>query len=404
VVHKETLKRMRAEVHVLTLTATPIPRTLHQALVGVRDLSRIDTPPEARLAIKTTAAEYDEALVRQAILRELDRGGQVFYVHNRVSSIEAVAERLRRLVPEARLAIGHGQMPEEQLERVMIDFAAGMSDVLVCTTIIESGLDIPNANTIIIADAQRFGLAQLYQLRGRVGRGANRAYAYLLFPRDRRLSEVAERRLRAILEASELGAGYQIAVRDLEIRGAGNLLGVEQSGNIDAVGFELYTRLLADAVAELKASLEGKPVETILPPTPPAPAIDLRVPAYLPDTFVEDQATRLLLYHRLVEARTPAEVEDLAQELRDRFGELPEPVRNLLFIATLRTTAAGRGIETIATRDGDIVIQVAGRLDRAKLERGLGRAVRIGASQLHIPRGHHGWTETLREAVELVAS
>ncbi|GIW05411.1 MAG: transcription-repair-coupling factor [Dehalococcoidia bacterium] len=404
VVHKETLKRMRAEVHVLTLTATPIPRTLHQALVGVRDLSRIDTPPEARLAIKTTAAEYDEGLIRQAILRELDRGGQVFYVHNRVYNIELVAERLRRLVPEARIAIGHGQMPEEQLERVMVDFAAGAYDVLVCTTIIESGLDIPNANTIIITDAQRFGLAQLYQLRGRVGRGTNRAYAYLLFPRDQRLSEVAERRLRAILEASELGAGYQIAVRDLEIRGAGNLLGVEQSGNIDAVGFDLYTRLLAEALAELKALMEGKPVEAILPPPPPTPAIDLRVPAYLPDDFVEDQATRLLLYHRLVEARTPAEVEDLAEELRDRFGELLEPVRNLLFIATLRTTAAGRGIETIATRDGDIVIQVAGRLDRAKLERGLGRSVRIGASQLHIPRGRNGWTETLRKAVELVAS
>ncbi|MCS6801431.1 MAG: transcription-repair coupling factor [Chloroflexota bacterium] len=404
VVHKEQLKRMRAEVHVLTMTATPIPRTLHQALVGVRDLSRIDTPPEARLAIKTTAAEYNETLVRQAILRELDRGGQVFYVHNRVATIEAAAERLRRLVPEARIAVGHGQMPEEQLERVMIDFAAGAYDVLVCTTIIESGLDLPNANTIIITDAHRFGLAQLYQLRGRVGRGANRAYAYLLFPRDQRLSEVAERRLRAILEASELGAGYQIALRDLEIRGAGNLLGVEQSGHIDAVGFDLYTRLLGEAIAELKASLEGRPVESPTPPPAPAPLIDLGLPAYLPPDFVEDQTTRLLLYQRLVEARTPGEVEDLADEIRDRFGELPEPARNLLFIATLRTLAAGRGVETIATRDGAIVVQVAGRLDRAKLERLLGRSVRIGVSQVHIPRGRNGWAETLRKTVEAVTA
>lgn len=404
VVHKEALKRLRAEVHVLTLTATPIPRTLHQALVGVRDLSRIDTPPEGRVAIKTTAAEYDEALIRQAILRELDRGGQVFYVHNRVATIDRAAERLRRLVPEARIAVGHGQMPEEQLERVMIEFAAGATDVLVCTTIIESGLDIPNANTILITDAHRFGLAQLYQLRGRVGRGANRAYAYLLFPPNQRLSEVAERRLRAILEASELGAGYQIAVRDLEIRGAGNLLGVEQSGHIDAVGFDLYTRLLAEAVAELKAAMEGKPVEPAPPQAVAGPTIDLGLPAYLPHDFVGDQATRLLLYHRLVELRTPAAIDDFAAELRDRFGELPEPVRNLLFIATLRAIAAGRGVETIASRDGAVVIQVAGQLDRAKLERQLGRAVRIGTSQLHIPRGRNGWTETLRKAVELVVS
>lgn len=404
VVHKETLKRLRAEVHVLTLTATPIPRTLHQALVGVRDLSRIDTPPEGRVAIKTTAAEYDEALIRQAILRELDRGGQVFYVHNRVASIEGVAERLRRLVPEARIVVGHGQMPEEQLERVMIEFASGAADVLVCTTIIESGLDIPNANTILITDAHRFGLAQLYQLRGRVGRGTNRAYAYLLFPRDQRLSEIAERRLRAILEASELGAGYQIAIRDLEIRGAGNLLGVEQSGNIDAVGFDLYTRLLAEAVAEVKAAMDGTPAETALPAPVAGPTIDLGLPAYIPHDYVEDQATRLLLYHRLVELRTPAEIDDFAAELRDRFGELPEAVRNLLFIATLRAIAAGRGVETIASRDGAVVVQVAGRLDRATLERALGRSVRVGASQLHIPRGRNGWTETLRKAVELVAS
>jgi transcription-repair coupling factor (superfamily II helicase) len=403
VVQKEALKHLRAEVHVLTLTATPIPRTLHQALIGVRDLSRIDTPPEARLAIKTTVAEDDDALIRQAILRELDRGGQVFFVHNRVATIERAAERLRRLVPEARLAIGHGQMAEEQLEQVMLDFAAGRVEVLVCTTIIESGLDIPNANTIIIADAHRFGLAQLYQLRGRVGRGANRAYAYLLIPRGQRLSEVAARRLRTILEASELGAGYQIALRDLEIRGAGNLLGVEQSGMIDSVGFDLYTRLLAEAVAELKASLDGQP-QPARPEISEGPPVDLELPAFLPASYVEDVATRLVLYQRLATARTPAEVDEVATELRDRFGALPEPAQNLIAIASLRTAAAGRGIEAIMTRGNEVVIQVKGQLDRARLERALGRAVRVGTSQLRVPRDGNGWLATVRAAVELLAA
>ena len=257
VAHKERIKSMRKEVDVLTLSATPIPRTLHLSLVGIRDLSVIETPPEARLPIQTRIAEDDDGLVRDAINRELDRGGQVFFVHNRVETIETAAERVRRLVPRAKIAIGHGQMAEGMLERVMLDFDAGRFDVLVCTTIIESGLDIPNANTIIISRADTFGLAQLYQLRGRVGRSDRRAYAYLLHRRGTPLSAVARKRLHAIFSASDLGAGYQIALSDLEIRGAGNILGAEQHGFMAAVGFELYTRMLAEAVDVRRGRVVG---------------------------------------------------------------------------------------------------------------------------------------------------
>ncbi|HTY81454.1 MAG TPA: transcription-repair coupling factor, partial [Dehalococcoidales bacterium] len=250
--HKEYLKKMRQEVDVLTLSATPIPRTLHMSLVGVRDMSTMETPPEARLPVKTYVAEYNDHLVREAILRELERNGQVFFLHNRVQSIGLIADTLRDLVPEAQIGIGHGQMPEEELEKVMNAFTRGEVDVLVCTTIIESGLDMPNANTLIVNKADKFGLTQLYQLRGRVGRGANLAYAYFLYDRGKRLTPIAHKRLRTIYEATELGAGYNIAMKDLEIRGAGNLLGTRQSGHITAVGFSLYTRLLADAVEEQK--------------------------------------------------------------------------------------------------------------------------------------------------------
>ena len=257
--HKERLKQLRTEVHVLTLSATPIPRTLNMALVGVRDMSVIETPPEDRLPIQTRVAEASAGLVKDAILRELDRGGQVYYVHNRVETIEAQAEQLRRLLPSARIIVGHGQMPEGALERVMIAFARGDHDILVCTTIIESGLDIPNANTIIIDRADALGLAQLYQLRGRVGRSSRRAYAYLLYRRRERLTDIARKRLQAVFNASELGAGFQIALADLEIRGAGEILGGEQHGHMSAVGFDLYTRMLAEAVEEEKAVLEERP-------------------------------------------------------------------------------------------------------------------------------------------------
>ncbi|HEX9014785.1 MAG TPA: transcription-repair coupling factor, partial [Chloroflexota bacterium] len=248
VMHKERFKRLRQEVDVLTLSATPIPRTLHMSLAGIRDMTTMETPPEDRLPIRTFVAEYGDGLVREALLREMDRGGQVFFVHNRVQNIHYVASQIQKLVPDARIVIGHGQMPEEALERVMLEFAAGDHDILVCTTIIESGLDIPNVNTIVVNNADHFGLAQLYQLRGRVGRGANRAYAYFLYNRNRQLGEVAEKRLKTIFEHSDLGSGFRIAMKDLEIRGAGNLLGVEQHGQVNAVGFDLYTRLLAEAV------------------------------------------------------------------------------------------------------------------------------------------------------------
>ena len=264
----------------LTLSATPIPRTLNLALAGIRDLSAIETPPEDRLPIQTRVAEASAGLVRDAILRELDRGGQVFYVHNRVETIEAQAEQLRRMLPGARFVVGHGQMAEGELEKVMLAFADGEADVLVCTTIIESGLDIPNANTIIIDRADTLGLAQLYQLRGRVGRSARRAYAYLLYRRRERLSDEARKRLQAIFNASELGAGFQIALSDLEIRGAGNILGGEQSGHMAAVGFDLYSRLLAEAVEEQKAQREGRAADRRVAPQA---VVDLPLEAHLPE-------------------------------------------------------------------------------------------------------------------------
>ena len=288
----------------------------------MRDLSLIETPPEDRLPIQTRVAEATAGLVRDAILRELDRGGQVFYVHNRVETIEAQGEQLRRMLPDARFVVGHGQMAEGALDKVMLAFADGDADVLVCTTIIESGLDIPNANTIIIDRADTLGLAQLYQLRGRVGRSSRRAYAYLLYRRRERLSDEARKRLQAIFNASELGAGFQIALSDLEIRGAGNILGGEQSGHMAAVGFDLYSRLLAEAVETQKAELEGR-----APVVAPLQAVvDLPVEAHLPDEYVPDEAQKLELYRRLARARTIGDLAAFRQEVTDRFGPMPQPV------------------------------------------------------------------------------
>src|SRR5574340_1406298 len=288
---KERLKQLRREVDVLTLSATPIPRTLNLALAGVRDLSVIETPPEDRLPIQTRVAAASAGLVRDALLRELDRGGQAFFVHNRVETIEAQAEQLRRLLPEARIAVGHGQMAEGTLEKVMLAFARGEHDVLVCTTIIESGLDIPNANTIVIDRADALGLAQPYQLRGRVGRSSRRAYAYLLYRRRGQLPEGARKRLPAIFNASELGAGFQIALADLEIRGAGNILGAEQHGHMAAVGFDLYTRMLAEAVELARARRESRPAVV----ERPGATMDLPLDANLPDAYVPDEAQKLEL-------------------------------------------------------------------------------------------------------------
>jgi transcription-repair coupling factor (superfamily II helicase) len=354
VAHKERLKEMRREVDVLSMSATPIPRTLYMALAGVRDMSVMETPPEERLPVKTYVSQWDDPLVREAILRELERGGQVFFVHNRVYNIGVMAERLKRLVPEAEFLIGHGQMPEEQLERVMLDFAQGKADVLLCTTIIESGLDIPNANTLIINDADHMGLAQLYQLRGRVGRSANRAYAYLLYNPERALTEVAEKRLKTILSATELGAGFKIAMKDLEIRGAGNLLGTEQSGNIGAVGLELYVRMLGEAVEELKAGLDRSYVKA--PAKPPAPTIELPLPAHLPESYITDLPTRLQLYQRMAKAAEPSIVDDIAEEMKDRFGPWPEPVENLLFMLKVKLLATKAGVLSIQSQTGEVVL------------------------------------------------
>jgi transcription-repair coupling factor (superfamily II helicase) len=358
---KEKLKQLRREVDVLTLSATPIPRTLNLALVGVRDMSVIETPPEDRLPIQTRVAEASAGLVRDAILRELDRGGQVFFVHNRVETIEAQTEQLRRMLPGARFVVGHGQMAEGHLESVMITFAAGDADVLVCTTIIESGLDIPNANTIVIDRADTLGLAQLYQLRGRVGRSSRRAYAYLLYRRRERMSEEARKRLQAIFNASELGAGFQIALADLEIRGAGNILGGEQSGHMAAVGFDLYSRLLADAVEERKALREDRPPRV----EKPQAVVDLPVEAHLPDAYVPEEAQKLELYRRLARARTAGDLAAFRQELIDRFGPMPAPVVRLVEVAELRLTAEAAGVASMSREDGQLVVRFGEGMSRA---------------------------------------
>ena len=361
--HKEHLKQLRREVDVLTLTATPIPRTLYMALGGIRDMSVIDTPPEDRLGIRTFVSEFDESLVRKAILRELDRGGQVYVVHNRVYDIEEMAARLARIVPEASIVVGHGQMGEGELAQVMLGFAQGEYDVLLCTTIIESGLDIPNVNTIIIDRADTFGLAQLYQLRGRVGRGINRARAYLLYKPP--LSDVARKRLETIREASELGAGFRIAMRDMEIRGAGEILGPEQSGHIVAVGFDLYMRLLQQAVDELRES-SGEPINAIRraqhTTTMAAlqaelgPSVDLPVSAYIPETWISDESLRLRLYRRLARVEREDEIDGIIQELKDRFGELPDPVQGLLYVLRVRVVGAETGVTAISNNPKQIVV------------------------------------------------
>ena len=383
VAHKEHLKRMRQEVDVLTLSATPIPRTLHMSLVGVRDMSTMETPPEDRLPIKTYVAQHDDQIIREAILRELERNGQAFFVHNRVNSIAFIAARLQSLVPEARIATAHGQMPEGELERVMTGFAQGRSNVLVCTTIIESGLDMPNVNTMIVNQADRFGLTQLYQLRGRIGRGANLAYAYFIYEKGKRLTVTAEKRLRTIFEATELGAGFNIALKDLEIRGAGTLLGARQSGHITAVGFSLYCRLLAEAVEEQKAKRAGaEKAPKHLPP----PIIDLPLRAYIPEGYVADLETRLSLYQRLANIDKAEATDDLIKEFSDRFGKLPIEVRNLLYAVRIKIQAAEAGIESISTEDNRIVVRLfeGMRFDKQKLEPFAEAGVKIGLTQLRL--------------------
>ncbi len=403
VAHKEHLKQMRREVDALTLSATPIPRTLHMSLVAVRDMSTMETPPEDRLPIKTYVAEYDDRLIREAIVRELERNGQVFFVHNRVQSIAYIADKLRSVVPEARIAIAHGQMPEAELEAVMADFTQGKSDILVCTTIIESGLDMPNVNTLIVNKADKFGLTQLYQLRGRVGRGANLAYAYFLYEGRKHLTPTAEKRLRTIFEATELGAGFGIAIKDLEIRGAGTLLGVKQSGHISAVGFSLYCRLLAEAVEEQKAKQAGISKEKVKPSRLPPPTIDLPLPAYIPEEYVSDLNTRLSLYQSLVKLEAVEQVEALAQEFGDRFGTPPPEVRNLLYALRIKILASKAGIESISTEERQIVLRrfQGTQFDKQKLEPFLRDGIKVGITQLRLTPKRLGgeWKKVLEEVL-----
>ena len=406
VLHKEKLKRLRQTVDVLTLTATPIPRTLHMALTGARDMSTIETPPQDRLPIETTVIEFDEATLRNAIQRELNRGGQVFFLHNRVTTIESMAERIRKLVPKARLTVGHGQMASGTLEKVMTRFINGDADILLSTTIIESGLDIPNANTIIVDRADRFGLSELYQLRGRVGRYKHQAYAYLILPRHAALLTDARKRISALKQYSKLGSGFKIAMRDLEIRGAGNILGAQQSGHITAVGFELYCQLLKQSVQRLKGEKIGRrvevhvaldflainpgeeksaeraprksappPFEVTVPrdddgeddddeaPVDAGEPRDIgRLPAYLPFNYIPETRQRIILYRKLAQLSNAAELAELKEEIRDRFGPIPKPVERLLSVAELKVLAAAKNVTGIEAKGDKIMLTRNGEL------------------------------------------
>jgi transcription-repair coupling factor (superfamily II helicase) len=350
VAHKERMKQLRASVDVLALTATPIPRTLYMSLSGVRDMSVIETPPLDRLPIETVVRRFSKAVIKEALERELERGGQVFFVHNRVQSLPSMTRFIQELVPEARVIMGHGQMTERELEATMVRFVSGQADILVSTAIVESGLDIPASNTIIINRADRFGLAQLYQLRGRVGRERLQAFCYLLVPADGRVDEQAQRRLRALQELTELGSGFKLALRDLEIRGAGNLLGAEQHGHIAAIGYDLYSKLLAEAVQELRGDTTGVAVE---------PVISVSVEGFLPEEYVPEVNQRLALYKRLAGAAGDDELADLRAELQDRFGPLPEPAEQLLDIVRVRIAARALGVERVEAGQGKAVITFA---------------------------------------------
>ncbi len=403
VAHKERLKQLRQQVDVLTLSATPIPRTLNQALSGMRDLSTMDTPPEARLPVKTFVSEYSEDVIKEAILRELERNGQLFFLHNRVKTIQQKAAELSELVPEARILVGHGQMAESELEDVMLAFAAGEADVLVCTTIIESGLDLPNVNTLILDRADRFGLSQLYQLRGRVGRGEHRAYAYLMLPKGRRITEAAEKRIQAILEASELGSGFRIAMRDLEIRGAGNLLGAAQSGHIHDVGLELYSQLLNQAVEELKQR-QNEGADDDGPTAPGLPRLELPLPSRIPDSYMEHLPSRLAVYQRIARIKDRKEVGELREELRDRFGPLPQDTENLLILADLRALAGLAGIESVVHQGESINLALGVPVGGARvpLQKALGPAARVGNQQIQLSMRQMGenWMSRLTMVIQ----
>lgn len=356
VTHKERIKSLKKNIDVLTLTATPIPRTLHMSLTGVRDISVIETPPEERYPIQTYVVEYNDQLIRDAIMRELGRGGQVFFVYNRVESIGDMEGYLNNLVPEAKIAIAHGQMTERELEKVMLGFMTNEFNVLVCTTIIETGIDIPNVNTMIIYDADKMGLSQLYQLRGRVGRSNRIAYAYFTYKKDKILTEVAEKRLKAVKDFTELGSGFKIAMRDLEIRGAGNMMGSAQHGHMAAVGYDLYCRMLEDTVKLIKGEIEHEPVET---------TVEIKVDGYIPSSYIDDEIQKIEVYKKIAAIEGLDDFMDVKEELEDRFSEIPNSVYNLMNIAYIRSIAKGLGIVEIKEKAGDINFQFESK-DRLK--------------------------------------
>nr|MBP7466621.1 DEAD/DEAH box helicase [Pseudoxanthomonas sp.] len=378
---KEALKALRANVHLLTLTATPIPRTLNMAMAGLRDLSIIATPPPNRLAVQTFVVPWDDAQLREAFQRELARGGQLYFLHNDVESIGRMQKQLSELVPDARIGIAHGQMPERELERVMLDFQKQRFNVLLSTTIIESGIDIPNANTIVINRADRFGLAQLHQLRGRVGRSHHRAYAYLLVPPDRRaMTPDAEKRLEAIASMDELGAGFTLATHDLEIRGAGELLGEDQSGQMAEVGFSLYTELLERAVRSIR---QGKLPDLDAGEEVRGAEVELHVPALIPEDYLPDVHTRLTLYKRVSSARDDDALRELQVEMIDRFGLLPDPVRHLFAIAELKLQAGALGIRKLDLGEagGRIVFEAKPKVDPMSVIRMIQQQPRLYAME-----------------------
>ena len=394
VLHKEKFKELFKLVDVLTLSATPIPRTLYLSLVGVKDMSTIETPPLNRLPVETVVCGYDERIIRDAINRELERQGQVFFLHNRVQSIERTRGRIAELCPQARVEIGHGQMDADELEAVMSRFVAGKIDVLVCTTIIESGLDIPNANTIIIDRADRFGLADLYQLRGRVGRAEHKAYAYLLLPREMMTVGAARKRINAIKQYSSLGAGFRIAMRDLEIRGAGSILGTAQSGNIMAIGFDLYCQLLKQAVAQLKGEKFRPRLEVDLRldfvATNEAEYLQVgvaRLPAFIPTDFISDTTLRIQAYRRLAEITTREQWERVRKDWRDRFGKFPPAIDNLLVLTEIKLSAARAGVSRVEVREGKLMLTRRGdfilvggkfpRLSSGRIDQHLGEVLAL---------------------------
>ena len=393
VTHKERLKQLRKLVDVLTLSATPIPRTLQLAFSGMRDLSVIGTPPPDRISVRTQVCRFSEEIVREAVERELRRGGQVFFVHNRVETIDEFGDYLGQILPSVRIAIGHGQMPSAKLEKVMLGFMNREFDVLLCTAIIESGLDIPNTNTILINHADHFGLAQLYQLRGRVGRSNRRAYAYLFVPPEGQMGEDARRRIEAVQDLSELGAGFRLATEDLEIRGAGNLLGPEQSGHVGAVGYDLYMEMLEQAMERLR----GEPLEDEL-----EPEVRLPLPALLPEAYVPDSSQRLVLYKQLSAARDDDELKAARDDMLDRFGALPEEAENLLGLMQLKLRCRALGIEAVDVKQRELVLQVSerARIDPHKLASLLDKP----ATPLRVTPDHRIYLKLRSEADALAES